>query len=210
MPNLIDTLQAHPDLADSLIRAACGRLRTWQAAAGPTISDTKPHDDARLATGLARLAPNQAQALLAVLDRDASLPAQRPVLDTLPPAEDEPPALAKRLGPVTDDLALLLRPPQLAWDEAQEIDWAVRHWEASRQAGLLDEELAGDFGEFWRRLEWSALRHHLRLLAEGSEHERRLLAHVVKTSTRYVALAPLKRALEARHPEYFDQAFSLR
>jgi hypothetical protein len=113
-------------------------------------------------------------------------------------------------GSVTDALASLLRPAELAWDEAQEIDWAVRHWEACRAAGQLDEELAADFGEYWRELEWSALRLHLKLLGEGHAEERRLLAYIAKTSSRYIALAPLKRALEARHPEFFELGFTLR
>lgn len=113
-------------------------------------------------------------------------------------------------GSATDAIAALLRPPELAWDEAQEIDWAVRHWQACRAAGQLDEELAADFGEYWRRLEWSALRLHLVLLGQGHAEERRLLAYIVKTASRYVALAPLKRAMEARFPEFFELGFSLR
>jgi hypothetical protein len=113
-------------------------------------------------------------------------------------------------GCVTEALATLLRPPELAWDEAQEIDWAARHWQECRAEGQLDEELAADFGEYWRRLEWSALRQHLLLLGQGHPEERRLLAYVAKTSSRYVAFGPLKRALEARHPEFFELGFSLR
>jgi hypothetical protein len=113
-------------------------------------------------------------------------------------------------GSVTDALAALLRPPELAWDEAQEIDWAVRHWEACRKDGLLEEELAADFGEYWRELEWSALRQHLALLGQDHPEQRRLLAYVVKTASRYVAFGPLKRAMEARFPEFFELGFSLR
>jgi hypothetical protein len=113
-------------------------------------------------------------------------------------------------GSATDALAALLRPPELAWDESQEIDWAVRHWEACRAAGQLDEDLAADFGEYWRQLEWSALRRHLTLLGQGHGEERRLLAYIVKTASRYVAFGPLKRAMEAKFPELFDLGFSLR
>lgn len=113
-------------------------------------------------------------------------------------------------GSVTDGIAALLRPPELAWEEPQELDWAVRHWQACRAAGQLDEELAADFGEYWRQLEWSALRQHLVLLGQGHAQERRLLAHIVKTSSRYVAFGPLKRTMEARFPEFFELGFSLR
>lgn len=167
-----------------------------------------PADDAALRAACARLReqppalmPPDAAALRAGLARiaDTGLDAvaQRLV--------DDAPA-----GSPTDALAALLRPPHQAWDEAQEIDCAVRHWEACRAAGQLDDELAADFGEYWRRLEWSALRQHLVWLGEGHAEERRLLAQVVKTANRYVALGPLKRAMEAKFPEFFDLGFSLR
>lgn len=180
--SLIQDLQAHPGDADRLLRAACADLR----ADPPPLT---PPDAQALRAGLARVAPNGMDAVL-----------QR-LLDDAP------------RGSVTDGVAALLRPPELAWDEAQEIDWAARHWEACRAAGQLDEELAADFGEYWRRLEWSALRQHLARLAElgeGHADERRLLAHVAKTASRYVALAPLKRAMEARFAEFFELGFSLR
>lgn len=149
------------------------------------LSPTPP-DPAALAAGLSRIADTGLDVLAQRLLDDAAA------------------------GSATEGIAALLRPPTQAWDEAQELDWAVRHWEASRAAGLLDEALAADFGEYWRRLEWSALRQHLALLGTGHAQERRLLAHIAKTASRYVALAPLKRAMETRFPELFDLGFSLR
>jgi len=180
---LIQALQANPADADRLMRAACAELRTQPPA-------LVPPDTAALRVGLARIAPDG-------LDRGLEAVLQR--------LADEAPQ-----GSPTDALAALLRPAELAWDEAQEIDWAVRHWEAARAAGQLDEELAADFGEYWRRLEWSALRRHLVLLGQGHADERRLLAYIAKTSSRYVAFSPLKRAMEASHPEFFELGFSLR
>ena len=179
---LIQNLQAHPDEADRLMRDACAELRSHPVTPAPP-------DTVALGAGLARIA-----------DTGLDLVLQRLLADAPQSA-------------VTDGIAALLRPPELAWDEVQEIDWAARHWEACRADGQLDEELAGDFGEYWRRLEWSALRQHLVLLAnlaEGHADERRLLAHVVKTASRYVAFGPLKRALEARFPKFFELGFSLR
>jgi len=145
-----------------------------------------PPDPAALASGLARIADSGLDVVLQRLVADAPH------------------------GSPTDALAARLRPADQAWDEAQEIDWAVRHWQACRDAGLLDEELAADFGEYWRRIEWSAMRQHLVLLGQGHSEERRLLARIAKTSARYVALGFLKRAMEARYPEFFDLGFSLR
>ena len=36
------------------------------------------------------------------------------------------------LGPITYDVASLLRDAFISWDEEQELDWAVRYWEAAR------------------------------------------------------------------------------
>jgi len=145
-----------------------------------------PPDAAALAAGLARIADSGLDVVLQRLVADAPQ------------------------GSPTDALAALLRPPEQSWDEAQEIDWAVRHWQALRDAGQLDEELAVDFGEYWRLLEWSAVRQHLVLLGQGHAEERRLLARLAKISARYVALGFLKRAMEAKYPEFFDLGFSLR
>jgi hypothetical protein len=186
------------DSDDSAMRAACAALRDWQQSPTQTLTPAQPEAaTAALQAGLARLAASGLDEVLRRLLADAALPPQVATRDGPP-------------GPVTEDLAALLRPAGQAWDEADEIDWAVRHWQASRAAGLLDEELGADFGEYWRRLEWSGVRLHLRLLGAGHVEERRLLAHLAKVSARYVALAALKRALEARYPELFDLGFSLR
>ena len=39
-------------------------------------------------------------------------------------------------GPIAYDIASLLRDAFISWDEEQEIDWAVRYWQAARKAGL--------------------------------------------------------------------------
>jgi aminoglycoside/choline kinase family phosphotransferase len=40
------------------------------------------------------------------------------------------------VGPLTYDIACLLRDAFVSWEEPQEIDWAVRWWQAARAAGL--------------------------------------------------------------------------
>ena len=64
-------------------------------------------------------------------------------------------------GPISYDLASLLRDAFISWPEAQEIDWAVRFWQQARAAGL---PVDADFGEFWRALEWVGLQRHLKVL----------------------------------------------
>jgi aminoglycoside/choline kinase family phosphotransferase len=64
-------------------------------------------------------------------------------------------------GPISYDMASLLRDAFLSWEEERELDWAVRYWEQARRAGL---PVADDFGEFWRQLEWMGLQRHLKVL----------------------------------------------
>lgn len=101
-------------------------------------------------------------------------------------------------GPLTHDLAALLRPAHEVWDEELELDWAVRYWEQARKAGL---PVNVDFGEFWRQLEWTGLLRHLSLLGvlcgrTASPAELPLLmAQAIKVSTRYKQLSPLAQLL---------------
>ena len=64
-------------------------------------------------------------------------------------------------GPITYDVASMLRDAFISWDEEQELDWAVRYWQQARAAGL---PVDADFGEFWRQLEWMGLQRHLKVL----------------------------------------------
>ncbi len=134
------------------------------------------------------------------------------------------------MGPVTYDIASLLRDAFISWDEAEELDWAVRYWEGARRAGLfgLDpngedpHEMALDFGLFWRRLEWTVLQRQLKIMGifcrlkhrDGKPHYAedlpRFYAYVVKTATRYIELSPLLRLIEDLQPQYTQTGFSLR
>jgi aminoglycoside/choline kinase family phosphotransferase len=108
-------------------------------------------------------------------------------------------------GPVTYDLASLLRDAFISWEEDLEIDWAVRYWQAARKAGL---PLPDDFGEFWRQVEWMGLQRHLKVLGifcrlkhrdakpKYSEDLPRFFAYAHKVASRYNALRPFSRMLE--------------
>jgi aminoglycoside/choline kinase family phosphotransferase len=108
-------------------------------------------------------------------------------------------------GPVTYDVASLLRDAFISWDEEHEIDWAVRYWQAARKAGLA---MPDDFGEFWRQLEWMGLQRHLKVLGifcrlkhrdakpGYSADLPRFFAYAHKVAARYNALRPLSRLLE--------------
>ncbi len=108
-------------------------------------------------------------------------------------------------GPITYDVASMLRDAFISWEEDREIDWAVRYWEAARKAGL---PVDGDFGEFWRQLEWMGLQRHLKVLGifcrlkhrdgkpKYSEDLPRFFAYAHKVAARYNGLGPLARLLE--------------
>lgn len=108
-------------------------------------------------------------------------------------------------GAITYDIASLIRDAFFSWEEEQEIDWAVRYWDAARQAGL---PVGGDFGEFWRQLEWMGLQRHLKVMGifcrlkhrDGKPHYRedlpRFIAYATKVALRYRPLAELLPLLE--------------
>ena len=65
------------------------------------------------------------------------------------------------LGPISYDIASLLRDAFISWDEERVLDGCVRYWEAAKRAALPVE---ADFGEFWRAFEWMGLQRHLKVL----------------------------------------------
>ena len=108
-------------------------------------------------------------------------------------------------GPITYDLASLLRDAYIEWDEEVQLDWAVRWWERARRAGL---PVDADFGAFWRDLEWMGLQRHLKVLGIFARlHHRdgkdgylkdlpRVWRYAHRVAGRYGVLAPLARLLE--------------
>jgi hypothetical protein len=108
-------------------------------------------------------------------------------------------------GPITYDFASLLRDAFISWEEGQEIDWAVRGWEAARKAGL---PVAEDFGEHWRQLEWMGLQRHLKVLGifcrlkhrDGkpayAQDLPRFFNYATKVALRYREISPLLKLLE--------------
>ena len=122
-------------------------------------------------------------------------------------------------GPVSYDMASLLRDAFISWDEEREIDWAVRYWEAARRACL---PVADDFGEYWRQLEWIGLQRHLKVLGifcrlkhrdgkpKYNEDLPRFFAYATKVATRYRELQPLLALLEPLSGMKAELGFSMR
>ncbi len=104
------------------------------------------------------------------------------------------------VGPISYDVASLLRDAFLSWEEPQVIDWVARYWDRARKAGLPVRE---DFSEFYREFEWMGLQRHLKVLGifarinyrDGKPHyltdTPRFVRYVRHAAARYQAFAPL-------------------
>ena len=108
-------------------------------------------------------------------------------------------------GPITYDIASLMRDAFLSWDEEFVIDVTVRYWQKARKAGLPVDE---DFGAFYRAVEWMGLQRHLKVagifarltLRDGKPRyladAPRFIGYIRATAGRYRELAPLLRAID--------------
>lgn len=119
-------------------------------------------------------------------------------------------------GPLSYDMASLIRDAFFSWEEDQELDIAVRYWQAARQAAL---PVPDDFGEFWRQLEWMGLQRHLKVLGifcrlkhrdskpRYSEDLPRFFHYAHKVASRYTTLRPLCLLLEPLMGTTRNEAF---
>jgi len=103
-------------------------------------------------------------------------------------------------GPISYDVASLVRDAFISWEEERALDWVVRYWDKARRAGL---PVGTDFGDFYRDLEWMGLQRHLKVLGifarinyrDGKpgyvEDTPRFVRYARAVAGRYNALAPL-------------------
>jgi aminoglycoside/choline kinase family phosphotransferase len=108
-------------------------------------------------------------------------------------------------GPITYDLASLLRDAYVDLEEHMQIDFAVRYWEKARKAGL---PVDSDFGIFWRDFEWMGLQRHLKVLGIFARLSKRdgkdgylkdlplVWRYAHSVAIRYNGLGPLAHLLE--------------
>jgi aminoglycoside/choline kinase family phosphotransferase len=109
-------------------------------------------------------------------------------------------------GPITYDIASLMRDAFLTWDEEFCLDVTIRYWQKARKAGL---PVGDDFGTFYQGVEWMGLQRHLKIagifarltLRDGKpqylEDTPRFIHYIRSTCSRYMALKPLLRLVEA-------------
>ena len=109
------------------------------------------------------------------------------------------------IGPITYDIASLMRDAFLSWEEPQIIDWVVRYWDQAKKVGL---PVRTDFSEFYREMEWMGLQRHLKVMGifarinyrDGKPKyladTPRFVAYVRHVAKRYQAFAPLLRLFD--------------
>ena len=108
-------------------------------------------------------------------------------------------------GPITYDIASLMRDAFLTWEEDFVLDITIRYWQKARQAGLA---VGDDFGEFYRAVEWMGLQRHLKIagifarltLRDGKPQyladTPRFIDYIRSTCSRYRELKPLLRLID--------------
>ena len=115
-------------------------------------------------------------------------------------------------GPITYDIASLMRDAFLSWEEDFVLDVTVRYWQEAKKAGLLGANSASgwgdDFGAFYRAVEWMGLQRHLKVagifarlsLRDGKPRyladTPRFIAYIRGTASRYRELTPLLRLID--------------
>src|SRR6059058_1735268 len=229
---LIEAIDSERAAANQdLYLRAVDALIAWQLASKPGV--LPPYDEALLARELAlfpdwylskhrgvELTPLQRQTLDAqfklMMQRNLAASSVYVHRDFMPrnlmiPREEAEPRLGVLdfqdavYGPITYDIACLMRDAFLSWDEEFVLDITVRYWEKALKSGL---PVDADFGEFYRGVEWMGLQRHLKVagifarltLRDGKPRyladTPRFIGYIRATAARYRELAPLLRVLD--------------
>ena len=222
----------HAAANQKLYQAAVDALITWQLASRPQV--LPPYDEALLRRELALfpdwyLARHRGIAVEGkvretldatfahIVRRNLASPAVYVHRDFMPRNLMLPDAAGEQRlgvldfqdavhGPVTYDIASLMRDAFLSWDEEFVLDITVRYWEKALKVGLPVDP---DFGEFYRAVEWMGLQRHLKVagifarltLRDGKPKyladTPRFIAYIRATASRYRELAPLLQLVDS-------------
>ncbi|CAN5683845.1 phosphotransferase [soil metagenome] len=226
---LIDALDpARPEAARPYFEQAIDMLIRWQLSSKPGV--LPPYDGALLERELTlfpewyigrhrgvaiegRLKERLARSFKAIVDSNLSVASVYVHRDFMPrnlmlDADGRLGVLDFQdavYGPITYDIACLLRDAFLSWDEDFVLDITIRYWERARKAGL---PVGDDFGAFYRAVEWMGLQRHLKVagifaritLRDGKPRylpdTPRFIAYIRATASRYSELTPLLRVID--------------
>jgi aminoglycoside/choline kinase family phosphotransferase len=112
-------------------------------------------------------------------------------------------------GPLTYDLASLLKDAYIEWEEDFTLDLLARYWETARKHGL---PVRADFADFHRDYEWMGVQRHIKVIGIFARLARRdgkdgylaslprLLRYLRKACGRYRELGPLLKLLDKLDP----------
>ena len=229
MIEVVDAQQ--PRANQQLYQRAIDALIAWQLASKPGV--LPPYDQALLARELALfpdwyLKQHRGVTLTAaqqatldsqfrlITERNLASPAVYVHRDFMPrnlmiPRDAAEPRLGVLdfqdavYGPITYDIACLMRDAFLSWDEEFVLDVTVRYWRQAQKAGL---PVDSDFGEFYRAVEWMGLQRHLKVagifarltLRDGKAKyladAPRFIAYIRAATHRYRELGPLARLID--------------
>ena len=210
---------------------AVDALIAWQAASKP--GELPPYDEALLARELAlfpdwylerhrgvavqaRMRETLDRTFKLIIERNLAAPMVYVHRDFMPrnlmlPGDPAEPRLGVLdfqdavYGPITYDIASLMRDAFLSWDEEFVLDITVRYWQAALKAGLPVDP---DFGEFYRAVEWMGLQRHLKVagifarltLRDGKPKyladAPRFIGYIRATASRYRELSALLRLVD--------------
>ena len=229
---MIEVLDAEPTRAtQQLYLRAVDALIDWQLASQPGV--LPPYDETLLARELAlfpdwylqqhrgvELTAKQRETLQSqfrlIMQRNLASPSVYVHRDFMPrnlmiPRDPAEPRLGVLdfqdavYGPITYDIASLMRDAFLSWDEEFVLDITVRYWQQAQKAGLPVDP---DFGEFYRAVEWMALQRHLKVagifarltIRDGKPRyladAPRFIGYIRATANRYRELTPLARLVD--------------
>lgn len=115
-------------------------------------------------------------------------------------------------GPITYDIASLMRDAFVSWEEEFVMDITIRYWHAAKKAGLIEDgpwgDWATDFGAFYANVEWMGLQRHLKVagifarltLRDGKPQyladAPRFIQYIRHTCNRYGVLKPLLNLID--------------
>ncbi|MES2786587.1 MAG: phosphotransferase [Pseudomonadota bacterium] len=220
-----------PPANQQIFLRAVDALVMWQAASMPDV--LPPYDEALLRRELAlfpdwyvekhkgiKLSPAQRETLDAAFDKivrsNLASPSVYVHRDFMPrnlmiPADAAQPRLGVLdfqdavYGPITYDIASLMRDAFISWDEEFVLDITVRYWQKAQKAGL---PVNADFGEFYRAVEWMGLQRHLKVagifarltLRDGKPRyladAPRFIRYILAAANRYRELGPFAKLIE--------------
>jgi aminoglycoside/choline kinase family phosphotransferase len=202
---------AQPEANLGLYLQAVDALVTWQTASKPDV--LPPYNQALLKRELGLFPEWYLETAFAtIMAQNLSAPSVYVHRDFMPRnlmvAGDRLGVLDFQdavFGPITYDVASLMRDAFLSWDEDFCLDITVRYWERARRAGL---PVGDDFGEFYRGVEWMGLQRHLKVagifarltLRDGKPQyladTPRFMGYIRATCSRYRELKPLLRLVD--------------